>query len=353
MRLLTVLMLAGPALALAAGPEKTLTPEECYAEVSTAAEILQVCLVNQSHDAECQLDQQALDAQMKACLKAGGTAERVELARQIGASQIEGDPAQSVYQLTVARQREATRLLRVNEDRFRTRFAKLLAYAPQLFEQTFDTRACPLAFEGNGQNYLMSGMTTVKRQGEQALPQLIVAEEEQTHAYFARMARGKCYRPDKTVLAPDTRVEPDQPHHVYNFPQSLIAQLPEETRPILIDELRKGAPEDKPFRIGTPLTVKVRHYPTPLQGKVHRHLCDTALSCLKQRARLIDDYSAYNKALQEKNQATACLVYLDPNRRGEISIDQLYGMECNDASGKRLLSESSRKVTELGNRLFR
>lgn len=329
------------------------SPEDCYADVSSAAEILQICLVNQTHEQECLPDAQALDAQVAACLAAGATAERVDLARQIGAAQVDGDPAQSPYQQMLARKREAARLLRVNEDRFRSRFAKILQYTPQISEQAFDTRNCPLAFEGTGQNYLFGGLAIVKRQGEQALPQLNVVAEEQTHLFFARMVRGKCYRPDSTTLTPETRVEPDQPYYVYNFSQSLVAQLPEEGKPILIEELRKGAPDDKPFRIGKPLTVKVKHYPTFLQGKVHRHLCDTPLACLKLRARMIDDYLAYNRALRQKNQATACLIYLDPNRTGEISIDQLYGMDCTEPNGKRLLEESSRRATELGARLFR
>ncbi|MFP5382722.1 MAG: hypothetical protein ACLGHG_01490 [Gammaproteobacteria bacterium] len=353
MRPLLALLLAGAGLAQATPPTPSLTTDDCYSEVSTAAEVLQVCLVNQTHENECLPDRQTLEAQAKVCLQIGGSQDRIDLARQIGAALIEGDPAQSPYQQMLARKREATRLLRVNEDRFRTRFSKTLNYLPQVVEQTFDTRSCPLAFEGTGQNYLMSGLAIVKRQGEQALPQLNVTEEEQTHLFFARMVRGKCYRPDSTALTPQTRVEPDQPYYIYNFSQSLIAQLPEEGKPILIEELRKGAPDDKPFRIGKPLTVKVKHYPTFLQGKVHRNLCDTPLACLKLRARLIDDYVAYNRALREKNQATACLIYLDPNRSGEISIDQLYGMDCTAANGNRLLAESSRRITEIGARLFR
>lgn len=328
-------------------------PEACYADVSSAAEILQVCLVNQTYENECLPDVQAVAAQAKVCRDAGGDAERIELARQIGAALVEGDPAQSPYQQMLARKREAKRLLRVNEERFRNRYAKFLNYSAQIFEQSFDTRACTLAFEGTGQNYLMAGLAIVKRQGEQPLPQLNVSEEEQTHLFFARMIRGKCYRPDATALAPATRVEPDQPYYIYNFAQSLISQIPDEGKPILIEELRKGDSTDKPYKIGKPLTVKVKHYPTFLQGKVTRHLCDSTLACLKLRAKLIDDYTAYNKALRQKNQATACLIYLDPNRSGEISIDQLYGMDCTEPNGRKLLEDSSRRLTELGARLFR
>lgn len=346
-------------LALAAGLTGGLpavaapTPEECYADVSSAAEILQVCLVNQTFENECQPDIAGLDSQAKACREAGGAADRIELSRQIGASMVEGDPAQSPYQQMLARKREAKRLLRINEDRFRTRFVKLLSYTPQILEQTFDTRACPLAFEGTNQNYLMGGLAIVKRQGEQVLPQLNVSEEEQTHLFFAKMARGKCYRPDATALTPDIRVEADQSYYIYNFSQSLIGQLPDEGKPIIIEELRKGNPDNKPYKIGKPLTVKVKHYPTFLQGKVTRHLCDTPLACLKQRAKLIDDYTAYNRALRQKNQATACLIYLDPNRSGEISIDQLYGMDCTEPNGKKLLADSSKRMAELAGRLFR
>lgn len=99
--------------------------------------------------------------------------------------------------------------------------------------------------------------------------------------------------------------------------------------------------------------MKVKHYPTFLQGKVTRHLCDTPLACLKMRAKLIDDYTAYNKVLRQKNQAVACQIYLDPNRSGEISIDQLYGMECTDANARKLLDEATRKISELSPRLFR
>lgn len=328
-------------------------PEDCYADVSSAAEILQICLVNQTFEHECLPDVQALEAQMKVCRDAGGNSERVDLARQIGASLVEGDPAQSPYQQMLARKREAKRLLRVNEDRFRQRFNKVLNYSPQIFEQAFDTRNCTLGFEGTGQNYLFGGLAIVKRQGEQVLPQLNVTEEEQTHLFFARMVRGKCYRADATALAPQTRVEPDQSYYVYNFSQAVIGQLPEEGKPILIEELRKGDSGDTPYRIGQPLTVKVKHYPTFLQGKVHRHLCDAPLACLKLRARIIDDYTAYNRALRQKNQATACLIYLDPNRSGEISIDQLYGMDCTEANGKRLLEESSKRIASLAPRLFR
>ena len=252
----------------------------------------------------------------------------------------------------LARKREAKRLLRVNEDRFRNRFGKVLNYSPQILEQAFDTRNCTLGFEGTGQNYLFGGLAIVKRQGEQVLPQLNIAEEEQTHLFFARMVRGKCYRADATTLAPQTRVEPDQSYYVYNFSQALIGQLPEEGRPILIEELRKGDP-DTPYKIGKPLTVKVKHYPTFLQGKVHRHLCDTPLACLRLRAKLIDDYTAYNRALRQKNQATACLIYLDPNRTGEISIDQLYGMDCTEANGKRLLEDAGKRLAALAPKLFR
>lgn len=331
----------------------TLTPEECYADVSSAAEILQVCLINQSYENECLPDEQAVAAQMKACRDLGGLADRTELARQIGAALIEGDPAQSPWQQLQARKKEAKRLLRVNEDRFRGRYAKFLNYPAQIFEQSFDTRSCVLAFEGTGQNYLMSGLAIVKRQGEQVLPQLNVVEEEQTHLYFARMIRGKCYRPDATPMAPATRVEPDQSYYIYNFSQAVIQQIPEEGKPIIIEELRKGGPDDKPYKIGKPLTVKVKHYPTFLQGKVTRHLCDTPVACLRLRAKLIDDYEAYNKALRQKNQATACLIYLDPNRSGEISIDQLYGMDCTEANGRKLLDESSRRSNEIAGRLFR
>lgn len=328
-------------------------PEACYADVSSAAEILQVCLVNQTYENECLPDEQAVVAQMKVCRDAGGDAERIELARQIGAALVDGDPAQSPYQQMLARKREAKRLLRVNEDRFRSRYAKFLNYSPQIFEQSFDTRNCTLAFEGTGQNYLMAGLAIVRRQGEQPLPQLNVVEEEQTHLFFARMTRGKCYRPDATALAPATRVEPDQTYYIYNFAQSVIGQIPDEGKPIVIEELRKGDTSDKPYKIGKPLTVKVKHYPTFLQGKVTRHLCDSTLACLKLRAKLIDDYAGYNKALRQKNQATACLIYLDPNRSGEISIDQLYGMDCTEPNGKKLLEDSSRRLTEYGARLFR
>lgn len=344
---------AAAGLAFMAAASAAITVDECYADVSSMAEIRQVCLVNQSYENECLPDEQALATQTKVCADMGGEPERIELARQIGAALIEGDPAQSPYQQMLARQREAKRLLRINEERFRNRYAKFLNYSPQLFEQSFDTRACTLAFEGSGQNYLMAGLAIVKRQGEQALPQLNVTEEEQTHLFFARMGRGKCYRPDVTALAPATRVDPDQSYYIYNFSQAVIGQIPEEGKPILIEELRKGGPDNKPYKIGKPLTVKVKHYPTFLQGKVTRHLCDTPLVCLKERARLIDDYTAYNKALRQKNQATACLIYLDPNRSGEISIDQLYGMDCTEPNGKQLLAESSRKLVDFGSRLFR
>ncbi len=344
---------AAAGLAFMATASAAITVDECYVDVSSMAEIRQVCLVNQTYENECLPDEQALAAQTKVCADIGGQPERIELARQIGAALIEGDPAQSPYQQMLARQREAKRLLRINEERFRNRYAKFLNYSPQLFEQSFDTRACTLAFEGSGQNYLMAGLAIIKRQGEQALPQLNVTEEEQTHLFFARMGRGKCYRPDVTALAPATRVDPDQPYYIYNFSQAVIGQIPEEGKPILIEELRKGGPDGKPYKIGKPLTVKVKHYPTFLQGKVTRHLCDTPLVCLKLRARLIDDYTAYNKALRQKNQATACLIYLDPNRSGEISIDQLYGMDCTEPNGKQLLAESSRKLVDFGARLFR
>lgn len=348
-----------PAILLAvfscSAPAATLTPEECYADVSSAAEILQVCLVNQSYENECLPDEQAIAAQMKLCRDVGGQQDRIDLARQIGASLVEGDPAQSSYQLMLARQQEARRLLRVNEDRYRGRFAKFLNYSPQIFEQTFDTHDCPLSYEGTGQNYLMSGLAIVKRQGEQVLPQLNVVEEEQTHLFFARMVRGKCYRAGATPLTPTTRVETDQSYYIYNFTQAVIQQLPEEGKPIVIEELRKGGSggDNKPYKLGKPLTVKVKHYPTFLQGKVTRHLCDTPVACLRQRAKLIDDYQAYNTALRQKNQATACLIYLDPNRSGEISIDQLYGMDCTEPNGKKLLEDSSRKLTDIGIRLFR
>jgi hypothetical protein len=217
-----------------------LTPDECYADISSAAEILQVCLVNQTYENECLPDEQALTAQMKVCRDVGGNQERMDLARQIGGSLVDGDPAQSPYQQLLARKREAKRLVRTNEDRFRNRYAKFLNYTPQIFEQSFDTRACMLAFEGTGQNYLFGGLAIVKRQGEQMLPQINVTEEEQTHLFFAKMVRGKCYRPDATSLAPQTRVEPDQTYYIYNFSQAVIGQLPDEGRPILIDELRKG-----------------------------------------------------------------------------------------------------------------
>lgn len=330
-----------------------LTPDECHADVASAAEFLQVCLVNQTYENECLPDEQAIAAQMKICRDAGAEPERLDLARQIGAALIEGDPAQSPYQQMLARKREAKRLLRINEDRFRARYAKFLNYTPQVVEQSFDTRHCTLAFEGTGQSYLMGGLAIVKRQGEQALPQLNMTEEEQTHLFFARMVRGKCYRPDVTALAPTTRVEPDQTYYIYNISPALIQQIPAEGKPILIEELRTSGPDNKPYKIGKPLTVKVKHYPTFLQGKVHKHLCDTPLACLKKRAKLIDDYTAWNKALRQKNQATACLIYLDPNRSGEISIDQLYGMDCTEANGKKLLDESNRKLTELSPQLFR
>jgi hypothetical protein len=221
-----------------------------------------------------------------------------------------------------------------------------------VFEQAFDSRNCVLAFEGTGQSYLMTGYTVIKRQGEDKVPQLNVAEDEQTHLFFARMQRGKCYRPDATALTPNQAVEPDQPEFIYNFSPAVIKQIPEEGRPIMIEELRKSS-DEQPYQIGKPLTVKVKHYPTFLQGKVHQHLCDSLVDCLRQRARLIDDYEAYNKALKEKNQATACLIYLDPNRTGEISIDQLYGMDCTEPNGKKLLEDASRRLQDLTRRIFR
>lgn len=348
MRLVTALAAA----CLLPAAASALTPEECYQDITTAAELLQICLVNQSVENECVPDEQTLAATTKLCRDAGGKPERMELARQIGADQVVGDPAQSPWSQIVNRRKEAKRLLRVNEDRFRKLFSRYINYTPQILEQSFDTRACPLGFEGNGQAYLLSGISVVRRQGEQPLPQLTLAEEEQTHLYFARMLRGKCYRPDSTVMFPDVRVEPDQPGYVYNLSPAVIGQMPEEGRPIMIDELRKST-ADQPYQIGKPLVVKVKHYPTFAQGRVHRHLCDTPLDCLKQRARLLDDYEAYNKALRQKNQATACLIYLDPNRTGEISIDQLYGMDCTAENGKRLLEESGRRISEFGARLFR
>jgi len=342
------------AAALAPATATALSPEECYQDIASAAEILQVCLVNQTYENECLPDEQAVTAQMKVCRDAGGIQDRIDLARQIGASVVDGDPAQSPWQQMLARKREAKRLLRTNEDRFRARYAKFLNYTPQIFEQSFDTRACTLAFEGTGQNYVFGGLAIVKRQGEQALPQINVSEEEQTHLFFAKMVRGKCYRPDATALAPSVRVEPDQSYYIYNFSQAVIGQIPDEGRPILIDELRKGpSDETKPYKIGTPLTVKIKHYPTFLQGKVTRHLCDTPLACLKLRAKLIDDYTAYNKALRQKNQAVACQIYLDPNRSGEISIDQLYGMECTEANARKLLDDAGRRIGELQPKLFR
>lgn len=352
MRLLPAALALLPCL-LTATPASAITAEECYQDVSSAAEVLQVCLVNQTYENECLPDEQALAAQMKLCVDRGGVQDRIDLARQIGASVVEGDPAQSPWQQLLARKREARRLLRVNEDRFRNRFAKILNYTPQIFEQSFDSRACTLAFEGTGQNYLMGGHAIVKRQGEQVLPQLNVVEEEQTHLFFARMVRGKCYRPDATALAPMIRVEPDQSYYIYNFSQAVIQQLPEEAKPILIDEIRKGSPDDKPYKIGKPLTVKVKHWPTFLQGKVTRHMCDTPVACLKARAKLIDDYTTYNKALRQKNQGVACQIYLDPNRSGEISIDQLYGMECNDANARKYIEEATGKIADTSPRLFR
>lgn len=331
----------------------TLTPEECYADVSSAAEILQVCLVNQSYENECLPDEQTLAAQMKQCRDIGGSQDRIDLAKQIGATLIEGDPMQSIWQQQIARKEEAKRLLRLNEDRFRSRYAKFLNYSPQLFEQAFDTRNCALAFEGTGQNYLMSGLAIVKRQGEQVMPQLNVVEEEQTHLYFARMVRGRCYRAGASAFTPSQRVEPDQSYYIYNLTTATIGQLPDESKPIVIEEIRKGGPQAKAYKTGKPLVVKVKHYPTFLQGKVTRHLCDTPVACLRQRAKLIDDYQAYNVALRQKNQATACLIYLDPNRSGEISIDQLYGMDCTEPNGKKLLEDSGKRMHDLAARLFR
>jgi len=351
MRALLTALLAWPLLAAPATAAPS--PEDCYSDVSSAAEILQVCLVNQSYENECLPDEQALAAQMKMCRDIGGVQERIDLARQIGATLIEGDPAQSPWQQMIARKQEAKRLLRVNEDRFRSRYARLMNYNPQLFEQAFDTRNCALSFEGTGQNYLMSGLAIVKRQGEQVLPQLNVVEEEQTHLYFARMVRGRCYRAGHSAFTPTLRVEPDQSYYIYNFTTAVIGQIPEEAKPTIIEEIRKGDPDSKSYKIAKPLTVKVKHYPTFLQGKVTRHLCDTPVACLRQRAKLIDDYQAYNTALRQKNQATACLIYLDPNRSGEISIDQLYGMDCTEPNGKKLLEDSSKRMNEIGARLFR
>jgi hypothetical protein len=341
-----------PALLLSVSAAQARTLDECYADISTAAEVLQICLVNQSFENECLPDEQALTATMKVCRDSGARADRMDLARQIGAAQVAGDPAQSPWRQMLLRRQEAKRLLRVNEDRFRILFHKFLNYSPQVFEQAFDSRNCVLAFEGTGQSYLMTGYTVIKRQGEDKVPQLNVAEEEQTHLFFARMQRGKCYRPDATALTPNQAVEPDQPEFIYNFSPAVIKQIPEEGRPIMIEELRKSS-DEQPYQIGKPLTVKVKHYPTFLQGKVHQHLCDSLVDCLRQRARLIDDYEAYNKALKEKNQATACLIYLDPNRTGEISIDQLYGMDCTEPNGKKLLEDASRRLQDLTRRIFR
>ena len=40
--------------------------------------------------------------------------------------------------------------------------------------------------------------------------------------------------------------------------------------------------------------MKVRHYPTFLQGKVTRHLCDTPVACLRQRQRLAETVAKAN-----------------------------------------------------------
>ncbi len=56
--------------------------------------------------------------------------------------------------------------------------------------------------------------------------------------------------------------------------------------------------------------------------------------------------------MRRKNQANACLIYLDPNRTGEISIDQLYGMDCTEATGRKLLADSTARMNELALRLF-
>lgn len=351
--LLALLLGFSLACGAAAQASTATTPDECYADVASAAEILQVCLVNQTYENECQADLKEVGAQMKVCLDLGAQQERLDLARQIGAALISGDPAQSPYQQMLARKREAKRLLRVNEDRFRSRYSKFLDYPRDSMETLFDTPDCTLAFKGTGQNFLMGGLAIIKRQGEQPLPQLSLEEEEQTHLFFARMAGGKCYRPDVTALAPATPIESDQSYYIYNIPMAVIRKIPEEGKAIMREELRTSGADDKPYKIGKPLTVKVKHYPTFLQGKVHLRLCNTPLICLQQRAQLIDDYTAYNKALRLKNQATACLIYLDPNRSGEISIDQLYGMNCTHETGKKLLAESSQQLSKMTALLFR
>ncbi len=355
MRPLLIALTASALTGLAATPALSApqTVEDCYADVSSAAEILQVCLVNQTYENECLPDEQTLAAQTKQCRDIGGNADRIDLARQVGASLVEGDPTQSVWQQQYARQVEKKRLLRVNEDRFRNRYVNLLEYSPTTLEQAFDTRSCPLAFEGTGQNYLMSGLVVIKRQGEQVMPQLNMAEEEQTHLYFARMTRGRCYRAGGSAFTPNLRVEPDQSYYIYNFTTALIGQIPASVKPTTIEEIRSGDANGKSWKIGKPLTVKVRHYASSLQGKVATHLCDSPVACLRERAKIIDDYQAYNTALRQRNQANACLVYLDPNRTGEISIDQLYGMDCTEANGRKLLASATARMNDIAQRLFR
>ena len=285
---------------------------DCLNDVQAAVHAQQVCLGQQKYASECNHQQDETMAQAAACHRAGLDGSLISTAMQAGAHEVHAPAEDSPYRQGLPKIEERNALLTMSEQRWKRVFGDIL---PPMNEDNFDSKDCPMAFEGAPGRFRMVGLTmlpVVERLGIYLGP----AAHNITHMYLIPMQDKTCY--GFKGLQQTEPVEETLPNQVDNLNNSDLAKL---------HALNLSSPSQ-----------------AGILGTVHTHICSDEATCLTRQKKLYANWMTYQDLVRQVSAEEDCSRYAEANASGEINLSQINDMNCSAKDLKTNLARDQKQL---------
>ncbi len=293
---------------------------DCLNDLQASVHAQQVCLGQQKYASECNHQQDETMAQVSACHREGLDGSLITQTMQTGAHEVHANAKDSPYRQGLPKIEERNALLSMSEQRWKRVFGDILS---PMNEDNFDSKDCPMAFEGAPGHFRMVSMTmlpVVERLGIYLGP----AAHNITHMYLIPMQDKLCY--GFTGLQQTEPVDETQPNQVENLRNSDLATL---------HALNLAAPSQ-----------------AGILGNVHTHICSDETTCLARQKKLYADWTTYQDLVRKVSAEEDCNRYAEANASGEINLSQINDINCSAKDIKTTLARDKKQMETLESSLY-
>ncbi len=293
---------------------------DCLQEVQETEHGNRLCLVQQKYSTECDRIEQDKFNAVATCHLPGTDGAVLTETIQHAAAAVHGDPADSLYRKGLSKIEERNELLRLSDHRWNAFFGDLLG---TLREDNFDTKDCPLAFEGQSGRFSLISYTSLPVKEDLGI-YLGPVQNDVTHLYVMPMRDKLCY--GITSRMQSGSIEDDQPNQVYNLSQSDLQQL-------------QAKPLDQPSRAG-------------FRGRFLVSICMNAQTCLEEQKKIASAWTEYKSLIHRISAEEDCSRYAEANASGEINLQQLNNVNCSAADLAKKTKADHERSRQLASVLF-